>query len=950
MKKILHTIWSNIKSILYVIFCVLIFIPHIIFLRICQIIDKIRVWASIYVKNNPVGGGAGTIQKLPGAVAALLQYKIFITVGSSNADYLTTNYSQDDQAINAAIVYASGLGGGRVMCKDEEFTIDDPILPGDNVWLSGVDMYATKFAASSSLRAGIVDDKSARNADSTLNNFIISDLELDGTNMIRDNIHFYKGINSANWVKSKILNIYCHDTTATGIGPDDLQETTIDRCVVFDCGTTGQNSKATLTSDNTNPSNGDTVAIGSLYAGQTLTSDGVVPSDGDTVTVGSTVYTFRNVITLPFDVYIGTTAAEALDNLYAAVNLTAGAGTKYGTGTTAHPTVSATTNTNTTQRFTAKINGTSGNAIATTETSSHLSFGAATLTGGTDITYTFVNSLALAYDVLIGVDADTTLTNLAAAINQSAGAGTLYGTGTVANPQVSSGAVIAHAIIITADAEGITGNTIAVSETSSHLSFSSSTLTNGTSQPIGHNGIGIASGGNYYESVIVSNCVVGRSANNDYLIEADNSVTGTNALYMFMNNVSIDSRHAGFRNTGTPNVSFINNAVYSPATNAFRCTNATAAHIATNTLIRGNLIVEATSYGIYLDSTAYDYIIDGNVIRDGLVEGIISGASNGSIINNTIHDNGSFGINLGAYVGATAALEDVIVANNRVYNNGKLISLRDGIRLYCSNNDLNNITVTGNRCFDNQSTKTQRYGIILASDATHTMSNILVANNSVAGNGTAGILKQNTSPGISVKNNPGFNPECSYAVGNVTGTATFNRLNGDFQTATLTGDTTFAVTASTIIGDEIVLEITQDGTGGWAISWPVNVKLSGGSLVNSKAAGAIDVITFSWDGSNWREKNRSLAVRNAVDVVSTGVNYQVTDANDIIRVTVPGKIVTLHSAVTAAKKRYTIKNTSNGNISFATTSSQTVDGSTTGTIIPNQALEVIPNGSNWEIY
>lgn len=86
-----------------------------------------------------------------------------------------------------------------------------------------------------------------------------------------------------------------------------------------------------------------------------------------------------------------------------------------------------------------------------------------------------------------------------------------------------------------------------------------------------------------------------------------------------------------------------------------------------------------------------------------------------------------------------------------------------------------------------------------------------------------------------------------------------------------------------------------------------------------------------------------------LSVSSKSANYSLTNNDDIIKVTSSGKIITLQDAITATKKRYTIKNSSGGNISFATTSSQTVDGSTTGTIIANQSLEVVPDGSNWVI-
>lgn len=125
-----------------------------------------------------------------------------------------------------------------------------------------------------------------------------------------------------------------------------------------------------------------------VQATQTLTSDATAPSNNDTVTIGGYVYTFKTTLTgAAFEVLIGASAAAALDNLKSAINDSGTAGTHYGTGTYAHPDVTATTNTDTTQVVQARNAGTEANAIATTETSSHLSWGAATLASGADGTY-----------------------------------------------------------------------------------------------------------------------------------------------------------------------------------------------------------------------------------------------------------------------------------------------------------------------------------------------------------------------------------------------------------------------------------------------------------------------------------------------------------------------------------------------------------------------------------
>lgn len=133
----------------------------------------------------------------------------------------------------------------------------------------------------------------------------------------------------------------------------------------------------------------------STAADGTLTSDAVAPADGETVTIGSQVYTFKTTLTATANqVKIGANAAEALTNLKAAINAAAGEGTLYGTGTTANALVTAGTLTATTLLVTAKTAGVGGNSCATTETSTHLSWGGATLSGGAASVITFTPSVS----------------------------------------------------------------------------------------------------------------------------------------------------------------------------------------------------------------------------------------------------------------------------------------------------------------------------------------------------------------------------------------------------------------------------------------------------------------------------------------------------------------------------------------------------------------------------
>lgn len=110
------------------------------------------------------------------------------------------------------------------------------------------------------------------------------------------------------------------------------------------------------------------------------------PNNGDTVTIDTKTYTFVTSLT-DVDGYVlidGVSASNTIDNLIAAINLGPGAGTVYALSTTLHPTVSASAGAGDTMNATAKVEGTNGNTIATTESTSgvRLSWGGATLSGG----------------------------------------------------------------------------------------------------------------------------------------------------------------------------------------------------------------------------------------------------------------------------------------------------------------------------------------------------------------------------------------------------------------------------------------------------------------------------------------------------------------------------------------------------------------------------------------
>jgi hypothetical protein len=124
----------------------------------------------------------------------------------------------------------------------------------------------------------------------------------------------------------------------------------------------------------------------------TLTWDNSAgPSDGETVTIGGITYTFKTTLTpTAGQVLLNGGGDAAMLNLIRAINHTGTAGTDYanlGVTTVANPQVTAASSV-TAHAFavTANAPGIYGQAIVTTETSAHLSWGAATLTGGNQVT------------------------------------------------------------------------------------------------------------------------------------------------------------------------------------------------------------------------------------------------------------------------------------------------------------------------------------------------------------------------------------------------------------------------------------------------------------------------------------------------------------------------------------------------------------------------------------
>lgn len=240
------------------------------------------------------------------------------------------------------------------------------------------------------------------------------------------------------------------------------------------------------------------------YAKGTLTSDATNVSDGDTVVCGATggtsiTYRFKTALLAPYDVLIGANAAGSLVNLKKAINGTGTAGTDYANGTLVNPDIIAAAITSTTLVVWFRTLGTAGNSYTTTETSSHLSWGGATLAGGVTAagatftldqnTYTAVLNLAdtlglsVANQVLWVTSEAVFLDNVKSAINGTGTPGVDYSALTAIHPTVFATTNTNTQQTFNAKIAGTAGNSIVTTETIANYAFTGATMASGTLTP-----------------------------------------------------------------------------------------------------------------------------------------------------------------------------------------------------------------------------------------------------------------------------------------------------------------------------------------------------------------------------------------------------------------------------------------------------------------------------------
>lgn len=219
-------------------------------------------------------------------------------------------------------------------------------------------------------------------------------------------------------------------------------------------------------------------------------------------------------------------------------------------------------------------------------------------------------------------------------------------------------------------------------------------------------------------------------------------------------------------------------------------------------VIADNMIYR-NAVGILLDysgttATTYPghYTVRDNEVVDTTNEGVkillrAAAVTALQILNNIIHGSGRSGIYV-AYSGSTptASLAKSTIRGNVCFSNGTSATAgnRDGIRIVIPIADT---VIVDNRCFDDQATKTQGYGLVVGTAAA-TVAGGTIKGNDLRGNLTGGGLFTNT-PTTHVAGNPGYTPPAPAAVALAASPATYTAP--DYPTVlNLTGGTVGSIT------------------------------------------------------------------------------------------------------------------------------------------------------------
>lgn len=352
-------------------------------------------------------------------------------------------------------------------------------------------------------------------------------------------------------------------------------------------------------------------------------------------------------------------------------------------------------------------------------------------------------------------------------------------------------------------------------------------LANTTNTAILRNSLWQTSPGN--QRIIVSDLMIdGNKANN--LLESTGGISFSAALNILIKNVYVKdvSGYAGMYLVGY-NASgeaqhIVDGCIVNGTENGggvLGCGIYMSAPNVQKGIISNNIVSDCEGRGVFVEDGADDVIIANNHVHDNTGVNIALNLSdNAIIIGNNVQGGGSIGIDTGA------STQVVIIGNLARGNTGIGIQI-SGNHATCVGNVVSNnsdgivvaanitdFTITGNRCFDDQTPKVQDYGVNLASGTGYGT----VVGNDLRGNQTGSINNAGSTTTTTIEHN--IIDDSSQLFSEWVGASAFQECN-------LGTPSRIDQSASTRLGGWALDDATTEGVGG---EWIVPRRWAGGAI------------------------------------------------------------------------------------------------------------------------
>lgn len=288
-------------------------------------------------------------------------------------------------------------------------------------------------------------------------------------------------------------------------------------------------------------------------------------------------------------------------------------------------------------------------------------------------------------------------------------------------------------------------------------------------------------------------------------------------------------------------------------------------------LIMGNICVgNNVGYGISSSIASFYVKIHSNHSSGHGISGILSNGDRCSVKGNTCLSNGLDGIDLGDSsssvcegnfcglnmwhgIEVNADISNslgLMVKGNICWANNQTNNGSDGIRVQANPSAgglVSQCVFMGNRCFDDQGLQRQTYGI-RELQGPGTVDNNLYIGNSLRGNVTSALL----ITGASSRSVGNLGAADNRTIQNV---AFANPLVVDASlgeivvVGTLTASTTVSAPLNPLKGQRLTFVFTQNAASGWLVSWNAVFLTSSSPWIGANAS---TIMTFTYDGTNWR--------------------------------------------------------------------------------------------------